>query len=45
MPCSCNAKKSKYTVLYPNGSVYRVFSTKIEADAARARINGSIKVS
>ncbi len=46
MACACNAGKTpakKYTVLKPNGSVYKTYSSKIEADAAAKRVGGTVK--
>jgi hypothetical protein len=46
MPCACgkdkNASKT-YTVLKGNGSIYKTYSNKLEADAAAARIGGRVK--
>lgn len=46
MACACNANKTagkKYTVLKPNGQVYKTYTTKIEADAAAKRVGGKVK--
>jgi hypothetical protein len=49
MPCNCSKKNSTtgltYTVKYPNGSVYKVYTSKIEADAAALRVNGRVVTS
>jgi len=43
----CNCTKTKpaattYTVKYPNGSTYKVYSSKLEADAAALRVSGTV---
>lgn len=46
MPCACQGKKpnaQKYTVVKANGDNYRVYNSKIEAEAAAKRINGRVK--
>jgi hypothetical protein len=47
MACACNAGKTakKYTVVKPNGETYKVYSNKIEADAAAKRVGGKVKAS
>lgn len=42
MPCACNSG-SKFTVLRPNGTIYKTFSTRVEADAAAARVGGTVR--
>lgn len=46
MACSCT-KSSKtpasYTVIKPGGGTYKTYSTKLEAEAAAARIGGTVK--
>jgi hypothetical protein len=48
MPCACQAGKKdagkKYTVKKPNGMTYKVYSNKLEADAAAARVGGRVVV-
>ncbi len=47
MPCACATKDKtakKYTVLKPNGSIYKTYTSKVEADAAAARVGGRVKV-
>lgn len=41
-PCACNAGK-KFTVLRPNGTTYKTFTTRVEADAAAQRVGGTVK--
>jgi hypothetical protein len=48
MACACGSKSSKstkYTVSYSNGKTYKVYGTKVEADAAALRIGGKVKAS
>jgi hypothetical protein len=45
MACACSAGKKKYTVLYSSGKTYKVYSTKVEAEAAAKRVGGTVKVS
>lgn len=47
MPCACNAKDKnaagkKYTVKKPNNTVYKVYTNKIEAEAAAKRVGGKV---
>ncbi len=46
MPCACNAGRknagTKYAVKKPDGSTYKVYATKLEADAAAKRVGGKV---
>lgn len=48
MPCACNSKDknksaAKFNVLKANGSIYKTYGNKAEADAAAIRIGGKVK--
>ena len=43
MACACDAKKQKFTVYLPSGAKYKTYNTRIEAEAAKKRVNGTIK--
>jgi hypothetical protein len=43
MPCACDLKNQKFVVYLPSGAKYKEYRTKIEADAAAKRVNGSVK--
>jgi hypothetical protein len=48
MPCNCGGKSTKatkYIVSYSSGKTYKVYGTRIEAEAAAKRIGGNVKVS
>lgn len=45
MACSCSTKKGAgltYKVVKQNGSTYKVYSNKTEADAAALRVGGRV---
>jgi hypothetical protein len=44
-PCACQSKSSitpaRFAVKRPNNTTYKTFSTRVEAEAAALRIEGS----